>query len=80
MKIVCTQPVLDLMRKLEEPKRKQWTPVFGAEWVQRWTRVVDLRGSSTGQNTYRLSQSDCWCRCCRTGFELCRLRKCNRTS
>ena len=25
------------MRKLEEPKRKQWTPVFGAEWVQRWT-------------------------------------------
>jgi glyoxylase-like metal-dependent hydrolase (beta-lactamase superfamily II) len=36
-KIVATQPVLDLMRKLEEPKRKQWTPVFGAEWVQRWT-------------------------------------------
>ena len=35
--IVATQPVLDLMRKLEEPKRKQWTPVFGAEWVQRWT-------------------------------------------
>jgi glyoxylase-like metal-dependent hydrolase (beta-lactamase superfamily II) len=36
-KIVATQPVLDLMRKLEEPKRKQWTPVFGAEWVQKWT-------------------------------------------
>ncbi|MFL5306960.1 MAG: MBL fold metallo-hydrolase [Polyangia bacterium] len=36
-KIVATQPVLDLMRKLEEPKRRQWTPVFGAEWVQRWT-------------------------------------------
>jgi len=36
-KIVATQPVLDLMRTLEEPKRKQWTPVFGAEWVQRWT-------------------------------------------
>ena len=35
--IVATQPVLDLMRKLEEPKRRQWTPVFGAEWVQRWT-------------------------------------------
>ena len=35
--IVATQPVLDLMRALEEPKRKQWTPVFGAEWVQRWT-------------------------------------------
>lgn len=37
VKIISTQPVLDLMRKLEEPKRKQWTPVFGAEWVQRWT-------------------------------------------
>ncbi|HET7539860.1 MAG TPA: MBL fold metallo-hydrolase [Polyangiaceae bacterium] len=36
-KIIATQPVLELMRKLEEPKRKQWTPVFGAEWVQRWT-------------------------------------------
>ena len=35
--IVATQPVLDLMRELEEPKRQQWTPVFGAEWVQRWT-------------------------------------------
>lgn len=36
-RIVSTQPVLDLMRKLEEPKRRQWTPVYGAEWVQRWT-------------------------------------------
>ena len=36
-KIIATQPVIDLMRKLEEPKRKQWTPVFGAEWVQKWT-------------------------------------------
>jgi glyoxylase-like metal-dependent hydrolase (beta-lactamase superfamily II) len=36
-KIIATQPVLDLMRKLEEPKRKQWEPVFGAEWVARWT-------------------------------------------
>jgi glyoxylase-like metal-dependent hydrolase (beta-lactamase superfamily II) len=36
-KIVATQSVLDLMRKLEEPKRAQWTPVYGAEWVQRWT-------------------------------------------
>jgi glyoxylase-like metal-dependent hydrolase (beta-lactamase superfamily II) len=35
--IIATRPVLDLMQKLEEPKRKQWTPVFGAEWVQRWT-------------------------------------------
>src|SRR5262249_4738089 len=36
-KIVATRPVLDLMRELEEPKRKQWGPVFGAEWVPRWT-------------------------------------------
>jgi len=34
--IVATQPVLDLMRRLEEPKRKQWGPVYGAEWVQQW--------------------------------------------
>lgn len=25
------------MRRLEAPKRHQWTPVYGAEWVQRWT-------------------------------------------
>jgi len=36
-KIVSTKPVFDLMRRLEEPKRKQWTPVYGAEWVQKWT-------------------------------------------
>jgi glyoxylase-like metal-dependent hydrolase (beta-lactamase superfamily II) len=36
-KIVATQPVLDLMHKLEEPKRKQWGPVYGAEWVAHWT-------------------------------------------
>jgi glyoxylase-like metal-dependent hydrolase (beta-lactamase superfamily II) len=35
--IIATQPVLDLMRAFEEPKRQQWTPVFGAEWVQQWT-------------------------------------------
>jgi glyoxylase-like metal-dependent hydrolase (beta-lactamase superfamily II) len=35
--ILATQTVLDVMRKIEEPKRKQWGPVYGAEWVQRWT-------------------------------------------
>jgi glyoxylase-like metal-dependent hydrolase (beta-lactamase superfamily II) len=35
--IIATQVVLDLMRTLEEPKRKQWTPVFGVEWMQKWT-------------------------------------------
>jgi glyoxylase-like metal-dependent hydrolase (beta-lactamase superfamily II) len=36
-RIIATQPVLHLMRRLEEPKRRQWGPVFGAEWVQKWT-------------------------------------------
>src|SRR5215472_14869232 len=27
-KIIATQQVFDLMRKREEPKRKQWTPVY----------------------------------------------------
>jgi glyoxylase-like metal-dependent hydrolase (beta-lactamase superfamily II) len=36
-KIIATQPVLELMQRLEEPKRKQWEPIFGAEWVKRWT-------------------------------------------
>ena len=42
--IIATQRVVDLMRQLEEPKRKQWGPIFGAEWVPRWTypnKVVD---------------------------------------
>ena len=36
-KIVATQAVSELMRALEEPKRKQWGPVYGEEWVARWT-------------------------------------------
>ena len=42
--IVATRPVLELMQRLEEPKRKQWTPVYGSEWVQKWTypnKIVD---------------------------------------
>ena len=35
--IVATQAVSELMRALEEPKRKQWGPVYGEEWVARWT-------------------------------------------
>ena len=31
MKIVATRPVLELMRQLEVPKRKQWTPVYGTD-------------------------------------------------
>jgi glyoxylase-like metal-dependent hydrolase (beta-lactamase superfamily II) len=36
-RIVATRAVVELMRALQEPKRKQWTPVYGEEWVQRWT-------------------------------------------
>ena len=36
-RILATKPVLELMRRLEEPKRKQWGPVYGPEWVERWT-------------------------------------------
>jgi glyoxylase-like metal-dependent hydrolase (beta-lactamase superfamily II) len=35
--IIATQAVLELMRRLEGPKREQWGPVYGAEWVARWT-------------------------------------------
>jgi glyoxylase-like metal-dependent hydrolase (beta-lactamase superfamily II) len=44
VEIVATRPVFELMQRLEEPKRKQWTPVYGSEWVQKWTypnRIVD---------------------------------------
>lgn len=35
--ILATQAVIDVMQAIEEPKRKQWGPVYGSEWVQRWT-------------------------------------------
>src|SRR5262249_24555037 len=34
--IFATRAVADLMRRLEAPKREQWGPVYGAEWVPRW--------------------------------------------
>jgi glyoxylase-like metal-dependent hydrolase (beta-lactamase superfamily II) len=47
-KIIATQAVLDLMRALEEPKRKQWTLVYGDEWVAHWTypNIVAASGES----------------------------------
>jgi len=35
--ILATRAVSEVMRTIEEPKRKQWGPVYGAEWVSRWT-------------------------------------------
>lgn len=34
--IYATAGALALMKRLERPKREQWTPVFGAEWVPQW--------------------------------------------
>ncbi len=35
--ILALPSVEHLMRAFEEPKRAQWGPVFGAEWVGAWT-------------------------------------------
>ena len=35
--IIALAPVDKLMRELEEPKRIQWEPVFGEEWIPKWT-------------------------------------------
>lgn len=35
--VIALASVDRLMRELEEPKRAQWGPVFGDEWVQKWT-------------------------------------------
>ena len=34
--IYATAEAIALMRTIELPKRAQWTPVFGEEWVQAW--------------------------------------------
>jgi glyoxylase-like metal-dependent hydrolase (beta-lactamase superfamily II) len=43
--ILATQAVSDVMRVIEEPKRKQWGPVYGAEWVARWTHPNTIVGN-----------------------------------
>ncbi len=35
--ILAIESVERLMRMFEEPKRAQWGPVYGDEWVQHWT-------------------------------------------
>jgi glyoxylase-like metal-dependent hydrolase (beta-lactamase superfamily II) len=37
VKIVATQEVDRIIRATEEPKRKQWTPVYQEEWIGKWT-------------------------------------------
>jgi glyoxylase-like metal-dependent hydrolase (beta-lactamase superfamily II) len=44
--IVALRSVERLMRASEEPKRAQWGPIFGAEWIPAWTypnRLMDDR-------------------------------------
>jgi glyoxylase-like metal-dependent hydrolase (beta-lactamase superfamily II) len=35
--IVALRSVAQLMHTFEEPKRQQWWPVYGAEWIAKWT-------------------------------------------
>jgi glyoxylase-like metal-dependent hydrolase (beta-lactamase superfamily II) len=37
VKIVATPEVDRIIRATEEPKRKQWTPIFKEEWISKWT-------------------------------------------
>lgn len=42
--IVTLPSIETMMREIEEPKRAQWGPVYGEEWIKRWTypnRLVD---------------------------------------
>ncbi|MGH2561276.1 MAG: MBL fold metallo-hydrolase [Thermomicrobiales bacterium] len=44
--ILATQSVAELARAFEGPKRAQWKPVFGEEWIDDWTfpnRIVSDR-------------------------------------
>jgi glyoxylase-like metal-dependent hydrolase (beta-lactamase superfamily II) len=34
--VYATQRVIDLIRKLEEPQRRQWEPMLKEEWVPSW--------------------------------------------
>jgi len=35
--VVALTSVAEMMREIEEPKRRQWQPVFKDEWIPRWT-------------------------------------------
>jgi glyoxylase-like metal-dependent hydrolase (beta-lactamase superfamily II) len=34
--VYSLKSIYDLMKKTEEAKHKQWSPVFGAEWITEW--------------------------------------------
>ncbi len=40
--IVALPAVAEMMREIEEPKRRQWQPVFKDEWIPRWTHPTRL--------------------------------------
>src|SRR5262245_17220753 len=35
--VYATRPVLDLIREMEGPSRRQWEPMLKEEWVTSWT-------------------------------------------
>jgi glyoxylase-like metal-dependent hydrolase (beta-lactamase superfamily II) len=35
--VIALPSVADMMREIEEPKRRQWQPVFKEEWISKWT-------------------------------------------
>lgn len=44
IQIVATEAVDRIIRTTEEPKRKQWSPIFKEEWIGKWThpnRIVN---------------------------------------
>jgi glyoxylase-like metal-dependent hydrolase (beta-lactamase superfamily II) len=40
--VVALPAIAEMMREIEEPKRRQWQPVFKDEWIARWTRPTRL--------------------------------------
>lgn len=40
--IVALPSVAEMMREIEEPKRRQWQPVFKEEWIPTWTHPTRL--------------------------------------
>lgn len=40
--ILALPGVAEMMREIEEPKRRQWEPIFEEEWISRWTHPSRL--------------------------------------
>jgi glyoxylase-like metal-dependent hydrolase (beta-lactamase superfamily II) len=40
--VMALRSVAEMMREIEEPKRRQWQPVFKDEWIPEWTHPTRL--------------------------------------